>query len=250
MRILALDTSTRSCSVALLADAEVRVETAVRLPETHSVHLLPLVEHAMRLAGWRPEQLDALGVCVGPGSFTGLRIGIATAQGVAGAAGIPCIGVGSLEALAASLLPREGRICSLIDARRGELYAAVYLAAGERLEPLAPERVLRIETLLECLKGPHLFVGDGVAPYAGTIRRVLGDQARFAPAEQNHPRAGVIARLAAARLPVAADERGGLLVPRYLRPSDAETAPRVPGGRRTDGTERGGPVIDKDAGLR
>ncbi len=250
MRILALDTSTRSCSVALLADAEIRVETAVRLPETHSVHLLALVEHAMRLAGWRPGQLDGLGVCVGPGSFTGLRIGIATAKGIAGAAGIPCIGVGSLEALAASLLPRNGRICSLIDARRGELYAAVYRAAGERLEPLAPERVLTIQALLESLKGPHLFIGDGVTPHAETIRRVLGDQARFAPVGQNDPRAGIIARLAAARLPHAADERGRLLVPRYLRPSDAETAPRPPGARRTGGTKRGGPVIDKDSGLR
>ncbi|MEJ5357695.1 MAG: tRNA (adenosine(37)-N6)-threonylcarbamoyltransferase complex dimerization subunit type 1 TsaB [Desulfobacterales bacterium] len=249
MRILALDTSTRSCSVALLADTELLVETAVRLPETHSAHLLALVEHAMRLAGWRPADLDGVGVCVGPGSFTGLRIGIATAKGMAFAAGIPCVGVGSLEALAASLLPRDERICCLIDARRGELYCALYRAEGERLGRLAPERALTIDALLGELEGPHLFIGDGAALHADKIRLALGEGARFAPPGQNDPRAAVIGRLAAARMALDAGERGSRLVPRYLRPSDAERAalaPRTPGG---EGAETPPQAIDKDPRL-
>lgn len=250
MRILALDTSTRSCSVALLADAEVLVETSLRLPDTHSAHLLSLVEHAMRLAGWRPAELDALGVCVGPGSFTGLRIGMATAKGIAGASGIPCVGVGSLEALAASLLPRDERICCLIDARRGELYAALYRAEGERLEPLAPERALTIDALLGELEGPHVFIGDGAALHANKIRLALGEAARFAPPGQNDPRAGVIARLAAARLTLAAGERGHRLVPRYLRPADAERGRRAAQASKGGSPETPPQAIDKDSRLR
>ncbi len=224
MRILALDTSTRSCSVALLEGEEVVVETAVGVARTHSAHLPAMVEQALRLAGWTFGRLEGIVVGVGPGSFTGLRIGIATAKGIAYAAGLPCVGVGTLEALAASLLPREETLCALIDARRGELYAAVYRAQGERLIPLLTERATPIAPLLAALEGPHLFIGDGALLYAAEIRAALGDHARFAPAGQHAPRAGVIGRLGRGLLSQAEADRGLTLRPRYLRAADAETA--------------------------
>lgn len=222
MRILALDTSTRSCSVALLEGEELVVETAVCVAQTHSAHLVAMVEQALRFAGWNPGRLEGLAVGVGPGSFTGLRIGIATAKGIAYAAGIPCVGVGSLEALAASLLPRDETLCALIDARRGELYAAVYRAQGEQLIPLLPERATPIAALLAGLKGPHLFIGDGALLHAADIRAALGTGARFAPVGQHAPRAAVIGRLARKFLPQAAVDRGFTIRPRYLRGADAE----------------------------
>ncbi len=244
MNILALDTSTRSCSVALLEDEKLLVETAVCVPQTHSAHLLGMVEQAFRLAGWKPERLEGLAVGVGPGSFTGLRIGIATAKGIAYAAGIPCVGVGSLEALAASLLPRHDDICALIDARRGELYAAVYRAEGERLLPRLAEQAIPIAPLLSMLRGPHLFVGDGALLHAAEIRAALGEGARFAPAGQHAPRAGVIGRLARERLAQAPGDRGFELTPRYLRAPDAEAARGAGGGTPAASASR--KPIDKD----
>ena len=240
MRILALDTSTRSCSVALLEGEEVIVETAVCVAKTHSAHLLAMVEQALRFAGWNPGRLEGLAVGVGPGSFTGLRIGIATAKGIAYAAGIPCVGVGSLEALAASLLPRDETLCALIDARRGELYAAVYRAQGEHLIPVLPERAIPIARLLAGLEGPHLFIGDGALLHAADIRAALGEGARFAPLGQHAPRAAVIGRLARGLLPQAAGDRGFTLRPRYLRGADA-WAPRT----APSGAERVGESVPK-----
>jgi tRNA threonylcarbamoyladenosine biosynthesis protein TsaB len=222
-RILAVDTATRCCSAAVLVGERLAAETAVRSEHTHSEHLIGMVQEVLKSAGLKLQAINGMAVSIGPGSFTGLRIGISTIQGLALAGGIPCVGVSSLEALAGAALPWPQGICALIDARKGEVYAGRYRERNGGLEQLAPEQVLPLEVLLRTIDGPHLFIGDGAERYQGRIQTSLGDLARFAPPERNFPRAGTLARLAQPRLAVRAGTLdASLLVPSYLRQSDAE----------------------------
>lgn len=232
-RILAVDTATRCCSAAVQVGGRLVAETAVRSERTHSEHLIGMIHDVLRSAGLKLQAINAMAVSIGPGSFTGLRIGISTIQGLALAGGIPCVGVSSLEALAGAGLPWPQGICALMDARKGEVYAARYRERDGGLEQLAPEQVLPLETVLRTIDGPQLFIGDGAERYQDRIQTSLGDLARFAPPERNFPRAGTLARLAHPRLAVRSEAlEASLLVPRYLRQSDAELhlrcSPAVP----------------------
>ncbi len=139
MRILAVETSSRRGSVALLEDQRLVASLEHEQPNSHAERLLPMVEQLLAEAGWPKSSLDRLGVGVGPGSFTGLRVGIALAEGLSVGLDRPLIGVGSLWAMAfGALAERPGTCCALLDARRDELFAAVYGAQHQELcAPLA-----------------------------------------------------------------------------------------------------------------
>jgi len=199
-KVLAVDTAGRSCSVAVRVGERLAAETAVVSDRTHSVHLMPMIRETLRMADLALAALDGLAVCIGPGSFTGLRIGISTVLGLALAGAKPCVGVSSLEVLAAACPPGPRGIWALMDARKGEVYAGHYRESAGCLERLAPERVLSIEALLPAIDTPHLFVGDGAQRYQARIRESLGDLAGFAPPEHHFPRAATLARLALPRL--------------------------------------------------
>jgi tRNA threonylcarbamoyladenosine biosynthesis protein TsaB len=222
LRILAVDTASRSCSVAVRIGERLAAETAVVSGRTHSVHLQRMIRETLALAELDLAQLDGLAVAVGPGSFTGLRIGISTVQGLAVAVGKPCAGVSSLEALAWAGRPWPHAICALMDARKGEVYAGIYRDCRGRLEPTAPERVAPIEDVLKPMGAPHLFVGDGAECHRERIRAVLGELAVFAPPERGFARAGAVARLAQPLLAAGQGVDPARLLPRYLRQSDAE----------------------------
>lgn len=232
-RVLAVDTASRSCSVAVRVGDLLAAEMAVVSERTHSVHLMRMIRETLSMANLSLAALNGLAVSIGPGSFTGLRIGISTVQGLALAGGKPCVGVSSLEVLAAACLPGPRGILALMDARKGEVYAGHYRESAGCLERLAPERVLPIEALLHAVDSPHLFVGDGAQRYQVRIREILGDLASFAPPEQHFPRAGVLARLAQPRLEGQRDSAPGLLDPRYLRQPEAER--RLPGSSPAGG---------------
>jgi len=226
VNLLALDTCTRRCSVAVLIGDAVAAEVATAAPRTHTAHLMELVREALACAQVHARALDALAVTMGPGSFTGLRIGMSTAMGLAFAAGKPCIGVSSLEALAAACLPYPHTICSMLDARKGQVYVGRFRWAGDRLLRIGEERAVRPEEYLEAGDAPHLFVGDGAAAYAELIRSRLGTLAELAGPELNYPQASVVARLA--RASWTDPPPGSALRPRYLRRSDAELGIRSP----------------------
>ena len=244
MRILAVDTCGKSCSVAVSDGAELAAEVFTLRRQTHSRHLMPMVEMALEISGIRPEEIDAFAVTRGPGSFTGLRIGMSTVKGMALAVGKPVVGVSSLEALAWSVAVPGRLVCAVLDAGKGEVYGACYRFperfSGQETEVstenppfqlVMEERVLRPGDLLEKLSEPCTFAGDGVRVYAGMIAERLGNLARF-PADECHDiRASSVARLAILQLNRVGGMGPEALLPKYLRKSDAELSlgrPRTP----------------------
>jgi tRNA threonylcarbamoyladenosine biosynthesis protein TsaB len=162
MRVLAIETSTRRGSVALVESGRVVAAAAHERPNAHAEAMLPLLDELLASSGWAKSSLDRLGVGVGPGSFTGIRVGIALGQGIGLALGRPVYGVGSLEAMAFAV-PAEhaGARCPLVDARRGEVFVAVYGVDGDEREPpraVAHDQVLSELALLA--PGPRVVIGE------------------------------------------------------------------------------------------
>ncbi len=228
MWILAFDTSTAAGTVALTkGEALVATRTFVS-GRSHAERLLPAILDLLGEAGVALDDLDAIAVAAGPGSFTGLRIGLATAKGLARSAGKPLHAVSTLEAMAWNLSPVRGLLCPLLDARKKEVYAALFRGEGSgRLRRLTSDGVLSVEMVLEHLERfapePILFFGEGERRYAERLREQLGE--RFQEAPIHH---GACTGYAIAMLALAAIEAGAsplspeALTPRYLRPPEAE----------------------------
>jgi tRNA threonylcarbamoyladenosine biosynthesis protein TsaB len=167
VRILGIETSTTQASVALLEGGKVVLERSSARPKQSAERLLPLIAELLGEAGWERSSLDRLAVSVGPGSFTGLRVGIACAQGLSLGLGVPLVGVGSLRAMARAVpddLP--GVRCAVLDARRGEVFVAAYATgprAAEVLPPVALPTASALEGLAVQLQGPVTWIGSGLA---------------------------------------------------------------------------------------
>ena len=163
MNILAIDTAGRSASAALLRDDAVLYETVCNCGLTHSETLMPMIDAALKTGGVRPDQLDLYAVTAGPGSFTGLRIGLAAVKGMALPRQSPCAGVSTLEALAWGMAG-QGTVVGALDARRGQVYWAGFdLATHDRLTPDDAAPVQALENFVAGCKKPLFFVGDGAA---------------------------------------------------------------------------------------
>jgi len=232
VKLLAVDTSTRSCSVAVVDRDRLACEITTGPTGTHSTHLLSLIRVALSLSGMELDGLDGLAVCVGPGSFTGLRIGVSTVKGLAFATAKPVAGVSSLEALAQPCLPWPRLICAMLDARKAEVYAARYRAHGGTLEREGREAVLSIEDALDGIHEACLFVGDGARRYRESIGSKLGPLALFPVPGQDIIRASTVAALARRQFELKQIEDLDRLVPRYVRQSDAELKIGVPAAKR------------------
>lgn len=236
MRILAIDTTTMLGSVALADGGRLVAQEQQGVPGTHSERLLGSIDHLLVLAKWRREEINAIAVATGPGSFTGLRIGIATAKGMALALGCPVAGVSSLASLALNGQSFPGTTVAVIDARRGELYAGgwTFSPRGTPKRVLS-ECVLAPDALIARLKkirGPLLFVGDGAFAFGAKLIRAIGARARIAPGAQCYPQAMNLALLARARLERGKGEDAAALAPNYIRRSDAEIGFKGKKGKR------------------
>lgn len=162
MKILAIDTSSVTASAALCEDEQLLGEVYVHVPQTHSETLMPAACELLRRCGTAFSELNLLAVSVGPGSFTGVRIGVAAVKGIAVACGIPCVGVSSLEAAAWNVPFFAGTICAAMDARRNQVYTALFASSPAGLERLCPDHAQQIEELSKKIPdGPVLLVGDG-----------------------------------------------------------------------------------------
>ena len=181
MKILVIDTSGPVCGTAVLDGEKVYSEFTAQNRNTHSASLMPMIEAALNAAGSKLEDLDAVAAVTGPGSFTGVRIGVATAKGLAHGAGLPCIPVDALEALSMSAGDFDGVICPIQDARAGQVYGAAF-RKEERLTGDAPMKLEDYLDTVEKLGERFLFVGDGVPVHRESIAKRLGDRAVFAPA--------------------------------------------------------------------
>ncbi len=219
MLVLAIDTTTSVCSVALARDDRLLAEITTNLARTHSQRLLPLVENLMAETGLKPEDLELLAVTRGPGSFTGLRIGIATIKGMGLALDLPVVGVSTLQVLAHNF--SAGLICPVLNARLNQVYTALYRTGRSPVpENLLPEQAISIQGLLEKLKGydePIWFCGDGVDLVLPAATEKLAAPRR-APLHLRGNRAGALADLAQHCQSCSADA----LTPFYLRDSQAE----------------------------
>jgi tRNA threonylcarbamoyladenosine biosynthesis protein TsaB len=219
--VLAIDTASRSCSVAVLDGNAVMAEINEVSGQTHSRHLMGMVDQALSMSVGQMANIDGFAVTQGPGSFTGLRIGISTAKGLAEAAGKPLVGVSSLQALAWQVFPSDVMVIPMLDARRKEVYSARYIRDGETFKMVGAEQALSPEAAVDGLDMPCLLVGDGAVAYADRLGMVLGGHMQLALPFQHLIRASTVAFLARERLTAARDDRM-TLAPRYLRQSYAE----------------------------
>ena len=225
MIVLAIDTASRSCSVAVLDGNAVMAEINDVSGQTHSRHLMGMVDQALSMSVGQMAKIDGFAVTQGPGSFTGLRIGISTAKGLAEAAGKPLVGVSSLQALAWQVFPSDVMVIPMLDARRKEVYSARYTREGETFKMVGAEQALSPEAAVDGLDMPCLLVGDGAVAYADRLGMVLGGHMQLALPFQHLIRASTVAFLARERLTEARDDRM-TLAPRYLRQSYAEESRR------------------------
>ncbi len=230
MTILALESSARAASVAVCRDEFLLAQSFQNRGLTHSETLLPMVSSTLHDAGMELAEVELIAVTHGPGSFTGLRIGVASAAGLSWADKLPCVGVSSLKACAEGVAFRGGLICAVMDARRSEVYNALFLAEDGRLTRLTEDRALAIEALEEELLGitsrdgadaarPPLLVGDGAPLCFETMRRV---NAELAPPHLRYPQAASVAALALMSARAGQTMEARDLQPKYLRVSQAE----------------------------
>ncbi|QWV98884.1 tRNA (adenosine(37)-N6)-threonylcarbamoyltransferase complex dimerization subunit type 1 TsaB [Geomonas nitrogeniifigens] len=225
MKILTVDTSSNCSSVSLSDDATLLGECLLGEDRSNSGRLMDSISGLLRAARLAPEGLDCLAVSLGPGSFTGVRVGIATVKGLALATGKPVVGFSSLAMLAMNLPYSSAQVAPLFDARKGEVYGALY-RCGALPAAVVADAVLSPADFLALVREPTIFVGDGALRYRDLIRDTLGELAIFPPWHTNLPRASagaVIAREAAREgkfTPLAQ------LNPTYLRASEAEIAKR------------------------
>lgn len=221
MKILAVDTATPTCSVAIIDDEDLVCELSLGRGGTHSAHLLGLIQSALGAARMAAAEVDGFGVTIGPGSFTGLRIGLGVVKGLAFAHGRPAVGVSSLEALAHPFSGWPGLVCPLLDARRGEVYYNRFGTGSAGFGPRAADAVGSVEEALAGLAEPCLFVGDGARLYRDRILSGAGALARFSGEGGDLIRASAVGALARVRLLADPFSDAGRLVPRYVRRADA-----------------------------
>jgi tRNA threonylcarbamoyladenosine biosynthesis protein TsaB len=227
MRVLGIESATSAQSVALLEGERVVAEASYITEGGRGAKLMPTVDHVLRRAGISAGELDAVAVSVGPGSFTGLRVGLATAKGLALGAGVTLLGVSTLEVLAEGYSVPEGFICALLDAYRGEVYTSQFHLHGGRLERLSADMVCVPEAVNIPHEGETHMIGNGAACYRERLKVAFGGRAYFTQKGISAvPSAAVVARLAMRRLsgPEATSERQRPeeLIPVYLRRAEAE----------------------------
>ena len=222
--ILALETATMCGSVALVDGNRCLAEFSLQTGETHSRRLLAGIDHVLQESGIGWPEIDAVAVSLGPGSFTGLRIGLATAKGLAMAGGVKLIGVGTLDGLAAQL-HAAGKIliCPVLDARKKEVYCCFYRCDNLGIpRRLGDYQVISPETLCARIDEPVLLLGDGAELYDGLFREKLADLLKNVPAHVYFPRAAAIGLLALDKWRGKGFLDPAEAIPIYIRPSEAE----------------------------
>jgi tRNA threonylcarbamoyladenosine biosynthesis protein TsaB len=242
MIILGVDTATAAAGVALVEDGKLIAEeiqsnpgksstgTVARPRANHAEIVLPLIQSILTKARVAVAQLSGIAISIGPGSFTGLRVGLATAKGIAYASGLPLVGVSTLHATAARVPNFDGMICSLLDARKNEVYFALFRHDGQDLKRLTEDAMTSIDGALDQLRNSHrasgsslLFIGDGARTYEKFLTRDFAASAQIFAGNGYSSMAAQVVRLAEGRFRAHRTDDLALLVPVYLRPTQAET---------------------------
>lgn len=224
MTILALDSSGLVASAAILTDFQLRAEYSVNYKKTHSQTLLPMIQEIMEMTETDMEDVDAIALASGPGSFTGLRIGSATAKGLGLATGKPLIPVPTLEGLAYQYYGTDWQVCPVMDARRSQVYTGLYEFA-EGFQVQMEQTVISVEELLNHVNETGkktLFLGDGTLRYKKEMEELVGVPYQLAPPHRNQQSAAAVAVRAAELWAAGVRVTADAFVPEYLRLSQAE----------------------------
>ncbi len=225
MKILGLDSSGIVASVAIVEDENLIAEYTVNYKKTHSQTLLPMLDELAKMTELDLDTIDAIAVAAGPGSFTGLRIGSATAKGLGLALKKPLVEIPTVDALAYNLYDANALICPIMDARRSQVYTGIYCFQDHKLVTLEEQMAVPVAELIEKLneRGKAvIFLGDGVPVFAKTIEETLKVPYSFAPAHVNKQRAAAVATLAQLYAKEGKVVTAMEHVPEYLRVSQAE----------------------------
>jgi tRNA threonylcarbamoyladenosine biosynthesis protein TsaB len=222
MKALALDTAAPVGTLALVdQDQGILAESSLPAGEPHSKQLMPEIDRMFSQTGIIIHDLDLIAVGLGPGSFTGLRIGLAAAKGLALAANKPLVGVGTLDTLARSFKgAHNGPICVVIDARKNQLYSAFFSHASQGFKRVGEERTYTTDSLIDAINGPTLFLGPGLERCEAELSEQLGDRFIRGPKDLDMPKAAVAAELAFELFEQGVETDPALILPRYIRPPD------------------------------
>lgn len=224
MNILMIDTSGPACGVAIAREGRLVCDMQLVSGRTHSQRVMPMVEAALAMSDMAVSDIDVFGAVTGPGSFTGVRIGVSSVKALAHAAGKLCVGVDALHALAANIQAFDGVICPILDARAQQVYGAMF-HAGDVPQRLCGDEAMPLTAFLDRVEATGeraLFLGDGVAAMRGAIEARLGGRAQFAAPQHMNLRAGSACAIAM-RLVEQGETTDYLhLLPLYLRAPQAE----------------------------
>ena len=225
MLVLGMDTATRTASIGLVEENRIVGEFSLQVDRVHSKKLMPMVDQLLEAAGVEATQIEAIAVSAGPGSFTGLRIGMATAKGLAYALSVPLTGVSTLAGLCYNCIPADALLCPILDARMSEFYTALYRWENEQLVPVIEDSVMRREKLIQMLageEGPKIVVADQALESNLNLNEAFSGSILYAPPHQALPRGVSIALLGYKQIENGAGDSLLSLQPAYLRRSQAE----------------------------
>lgn len=221
MKILAIETATRCQSVAIVNDQKVLVEDSHPDCLSHASRLVPTIDRLLQTADLLLEQLDGLAVSIGPGSFTGLRVGLSTMMGLRLGTQLPLVTVPTLEALAWNMKKEERPICPILRASRGEVYWAVFQWIGGQLIRRSEDGHGALSQLIDSIESPTVFFGEGWINHSSELRNVLGENAVSGPVEAMQPSAVSVANSSLSSFR-ARQYAGGALSPQYVQRAEAE----------------------------
>ena len=224
MYILGIETATKTGGVSIVSETGVLAEYTLNIEVTHSERLMSTVDRVLKDTGFTLANIDGFGVSIGPGSFTGLRIGLSTVKGLAFATGKPVAAVPTLKALAWNIPFSQYPVCPLLDARKNEVYAALFRHDGQNYIQEKPDTVISLEEMVGTMTGDILFTGEGARLFAVDIKKIFGGRAHFAPLSSSVPSAASIAEIALMMLKSGQQTDPDALVPMYIRRPEAEVA--------------------------
>ncbi len=223
MKILGIDTSTSCASIGLIDDGTVIAEYLLDVPVTHSERLLNSIDHVLKQGGCSIEEMEGWAISLGPGSFTGLRIGVSTIKGLAFATQKPVAGIPTLDVLASNVSPTPYVICPILDARKGEVYSAFYRYEEEISQKrISAYQAVSPEYLVKKIGEKTIFLGNGVKTYGDYLRNAIPAFATFVPDSLNRPHGSTVARLGLERLRKNEVLDLSTFTPFYIRASEAE----------------------------
>lgn len=232
MYVLGIDSATQVAGVALIDNEKVIAERFINNKLTHSEHLIPMISGVLEDGGIKAKDLDGIAVTKGPGSFTGLRIGMTVGKTMAQVLEIPVIGISTLDLIAQNMLGYNGIICPILNAKKGEVYTCLYESKISKtpdfpyiLEKLTDYMAVSIDKLIEILKEKNqraIILGDGIHAYSQILREGLGDNLTICPSPVAQPRGSWLAWMGAQLLSEGFKDNTLLLTPDYIRASEAE----------------------------